>query len=138
MSTPSSLAASLVVLLAIVGAGASVAHAADARSFELRTYTAAPGKLDALHARFREHTIGLFEKHGMQVIGFWTPTGEDGASTLVYLLAYPSAEARQTMWKAFGDDPEWKKVKAESEQDGPLVTKVESKMLAPTDYSPMK
>lgn len=120
-------------------AGVTVAVAADAqRVFELRTYTAAPGKMDALNARFREHTIGLFEKQGMEVIGFWQPTGEEGANTLVYLMAYPSQEKRDAMWKAFGEDPEWKKVYAESQKDGPLVTKVESKMLGPTDYSPMK
>ena len=89
--------------------------------------------------RFREHTIELFKKHGMEVIGFWSPTGEKATpNTLVYLLAYPSQQARETMWKAFMDDPEWKKVYAESQKDGSLVTKVESTMLAPTDYSPMK
>ena len=131
------LVTGIVLSSAIVSIDA--ASAADAqRVFELRTYTAAPGKMEALNARFREHTIGLFKKQGMEVIGFWTPNGEDGANTLVYLMAYPSQEARDTMWKAFMDDPEWKKVYSESQKDGPLVTKVESKMLAPTDYSPMK
>ena len=129
----------LLVSLAIAIASTSHAFATDApRAFELRTYTAAPGKMDALDTRFREHTIELFKKHGMEVIGFWSPTTEEGASTLVYLLAYPTKEARDASWKAFIDDPEWKKVYAESQQDGPLVSKVESKMLAPTDYSPMK
>ena len=131
------LAALALATLAI--ASASAAAAADQRAFELRTYTAAEGKLDALNARFREHTIELFKKHGMEVIGFWTPTGEKATpNTLVYLLAYPSQQARETMWKAFMDDPEWKKVYAESQKDGSLVTKVESTMLGPTDYSPMK
>ena len=129
----------LLVSLALVIGSTSYAFAADApRAFELRTYTAAPGKIDALNTRFREHTIELFKKHGMEVIGFWSPTAEDGASTLVYLLAYPSQEGRDASWKAFMDDPEWKKVYAESQKDGALVSKVESKMLAPTDYSPMK
>lgn len=130
------ICAALVTLgIALTG----VAAGADQRAFELRTYTAADGKLDALHTRFREHTIELFKKHGMEVIGFWSPTGEKATpNTLVYLLAYPSEEARQTMWKAFMDDPEWKKVYAESQKDGSLVTKVESTMLVPTDYSPMK
>jgi hypothetical protein len=109
------------------------------RAFELRTYTAAEGKLEALHARFREHTIGLFRKHGMEVLGFWSPVGDKApANTLVYLLAYPSQEAREASWKAFANDPEWKKVYAESQKDGSLVAKVESVMLAPTDYSPMR
>jgi hypothetical protein len=130
------ICAALVTLgIALTGFAAG----ADQRAFELRTYTAADGKLDALHTRFREHTIELFKKHGMEVIGFWSPTGEKATpNTLVYLLAYPSEEARQTMWKAFMDDPEWKKVYAESQKDGSLVTKVESTMLVPTDYSPMK
>jgi hypothetical protein len=132
------LAATLALSLAAAFAFAPNAAAADQRAFELRTYTTADGKLDALNTRFREHTIALFEKHGMQVIGFWTPTGDGAANTLVYLLAYPSAEAREQSWKAFIDDPEWKKVYAESEKDGKIVTKVESRMLAPTDYSPMK
>ena len=126
-------------LLLAALAGATAAVAADGqRIFELRTYFAAPGKMDALNARFREHTIELFKKQGMEVIGFWQPTNEEGANTLIYLMAYPSQEKRDAMWKAFMDDPEWKKVYAESQKDGPLVTKVESKMLGPTDYSPMK
>jgi NIPSNAP protein len=127
-----------LVLLIVATAFAPAARAADPRVFELRTYTTADGRLDALNARFREHTIALFERHGMQVIGFWTPTAADGANTLVYLLAYPSAAAREASWKAFTDDPEWKKVREESERDGKIVLKVDSKMLAPTDYSPMK
>jgi hypothetical protein len=126
-----------LVLLAL--ALAAAAPAADApRVFELRTYIAAEGKMEALNARFREHTVELFEKHGMEVIGFWTPEGTEGANTLVYLMAYPSAEERAKSWKAFADDPEWKKVYAESQKDGSLTTKIESKILAPTDYSPMK
>src|SRR5262245_61858978 len=129
----------LLALIALGLGGASVAGAADQRAFELRTYTAAEGKLEALHTRFREHTIELFKKHGMDVIGFWSPVGDKApANTLVYLLAYPSREARETSWKAFMDDPEWKKVYAESQKDGSLVTKVESVMMEPTDYSPMK
>jgi hypothetical protein len=133
------LVAGAVLASALVSASAAVANDAQ-RAFELRTYHTTEGKLEALNQRFREHTVALFEKHGMEVIGFWTPVGEDGAAnTLVYLLAYPSQEARDGAWKAFMNDPEWKKVYAESEKkDGKFVTKVESKMLAPTDYSPMK
>ena len=75
------------------------------RFFEKRTYTAAEGKLDALHARFRDHTNALFRKHGIEIIGFWTPTEEkQGAkNTLIYILAYPSRDAREASWKAFHD-----------------------------------
>ncbi len=110
-----------------------------ARFFEMRTYHAAPGKMPALHARFREHTIKLFEKHGMTVMGFWSPADPDEADkTLVYLLAYPSREAREASWKAFQEDPDWKAAKAASERDGKLVDRVESVYLNPTDYSPLQ
>jgi len=109
------------------------------RCYELRTYTTAEGRLDALHKRFRDHTCGLFEKHGMTLIGFWTPTeGEQAKNTLIYLLAFPSREHRDASFKAFRDDPVWKKAKEESRVDGPIVTKVESVFLTPTDYSYLK
>lgn len=134
-----SISSAALALVALAIGLVSAAGAADGqRVFELRIYTAADGKLEALHGRFREHTVELFKKHGMEVIGFWSPVGEKAGNTLVYLLAYPSQQARETMWKAFTDDPEWKRVYAESQQDGTLVTKVESTMLEPTDYSPLK
>lgn len=109
------------------------------RVFEMRTYIAQEGKLDALHARFRDHTTKLFEKHGMTNIGYWTPTdGPEAANTLVYILAYPNREAREQAWQAFLDDPEWKSAKEESERNGPLVAKVISQFLTPTDYSAIK
>src|SRR5262245_7497850 len=112
---------------------------ADARVFELRTYYATPGKMNALHARFRDHTVKLFEKHGMTVIGFWSPIEKEKAEeVLVYILAFPNKEAADKSWKAFRDDPDWKKVKAESEKDGPLVKKIDSVYLNPTDYSKLK
>lgn len=114
--------------------------AKDSRCFELRTYHAYPGKLEELHARFRNHTLKLFEKHGMTNIGYWAPTeiNQGAANTLVYLLAYPSRDARETSWKAFRDDPEWKSVSKASEANGKLVEKVDSVFLAATDYSPLK
>jgi hypothetical protein len=113
--------------------------AAETRCFEMRTYTAAPGKLKELHDRFRNHTNALFTKHGMTMIGYWTPAdGEKKDNTLVYILAYPSREARETAWKAFQDDPEWKSAKEASEVNGKLVVHVESVFLNPTDYSPLK
>jgi hypothetical protein len=134
---------------ALVGLGLHLAQASrddrgekkvDTRVFELRTYTAAPGKLDALNARFRNHTNRLFEKHGMTIIGFWMPTQQkEGQEKLIYILAYPSKAAAEKNWKAFREDPEWNKAKTESEKDGPLLAKPpESVYMRPTDYSPLK
>ena len=113
---------------------------ADQRVFEMRTYYTHPGRLDALNKRFREHTCALFKKHGIELIGFWTPQDEkDGkADTLVYLLAYPSRDAAKESWKGFGADPEWKAAREASEKDGPIVKKVVSVYLDPTDYSAIK
>ena len=111
----------------------------DTRVFELRIYHAAEGKMKALHARFRDHTCGLFKKHGITIVGFWSPTAEKEAEKkLYYILAYPSKEAADKSWKAFREDPDWIKAKEASETDGTLVAKVESVYLNPTDYSPMK
>ncbi len=112
----------------------------DARYFEMRTYYAAPGKLEALHARFRDHTVKLFKKHGMQIVGFWGPTEKESGSenTLVYLLAYPSRDARAASWKAFSADPEWLAARRKSEENGRLVEKVVAVFMLPTDYSALK
>ncbi len=107
--------------------------------FELRTYHAAPGKAAALHARFRDHTLALFQKHGMTNVFYGIPrddSGEAEKNTLVYLLAYPDRDAREASWKTFREDPEWIAVKAASEKDGTLLTRVESLFLHPTEYSP--
>ena len=109
------------------------------RVFELRTYTANEGKLEALHARFRNHTTELFKKHRMTNIGYWSPKDAPlSQNTLVYVLAYPSREAASKSWESFRNDPDWKKVKQESEANGELVKKVDSVYMDPTDYSPMK
>jgi hypothetical protein len=111
----------------------------DTRVFELRTYTAAPGKMEALHARFRNHTCKLFEKHAMTLVGFWVPSkSKGGEQKLIYVLAFPSMEAAEKSWKAFREDPAWKAARAASEKDGKLVANVESVFLHPTDYSPLK
>lgn len=112
---------------------------AAGKVYELRTYTTPPGKLEALHARFRDHTNALFVKHGMTLVGYWTPAdGPEAENTLVYILAHDSREAAKKSWAAFAADPEWNAAKKASEADGPLTTKVESKFLNPTDYSPLK
>jgi hypothetical protein len=109
---------------------------ADTRLFEMRTYHAAPGKLEALHARFRNHTMRLFEKHGMTNIGYWVPVENNNEQILVYVLAFPDRAARDASWKAFGNDPDWKKAAADSEKEGKLVTKVDQRFLVATNYSP--
>ncbi|MEZ5364613.1 MAG: NIPSNAP family protein [Bryobacterales bacterium] len=127
-------------LLGVAAFGMATVEPAQAqeRIFELRTYHCFPGRLDALHKRFREHTNAIFVKHGMSLIGYWTPTeGPDAGNTLVYMLAYPSKAAREASWKAFRDDPEWQTARAESEKDGKIVEKVDSVFLSPTDYSPI-
>jgi hypothetical protein len=129
----------LFVILIALAVSADDKPAAKERFFEMRTYTAAPGKLDALNARFRNHTNKLFMKHGMELIGYWTPTeGASASNTLIYMLAYPSKEAREKSWKAFQEDPDWKAARDASEVDGKLVEKVDSIFLKPTDYSPIK
>jgi NIPSNAP len=124
-----------------VSAGPSESSlASDSRCFELRTYTAPPGKLQALHARFRDHTNALFTKHGMTVVGFWVPSDDDkgAANTLIYLLAFPSRAAKEKAWEAFRTDPAWLAARTASETDGKLTEKVDSLLLTATDYSPLK
>jgi hypothetical protein len=109
------------------------------RFYELRTFTANDGKLDALHARFRADTMRLWAKHGMTNVAYFTPTDPPASSnTIIFLLSYPSRDASKASWAAFGQDPEWKKVVAESEANGKLIMKGETVALEPTDYSPMK
>ena len=105
--------------------------------YELRVYHAAPGKLAELLARFRDHTNKLFEKHGMKAIAYWTPLDEpEKGNMLIYILQHPSREASVANWKAFQDDPEWKRVKEESEANGKLAEKIDSTYMALTDFSP--
>ncbi len=130
----------LAAALLLFGFAATVAADEPTRVFELRTYHTPDGKLVDLHKRFRDHTCALLKKHGAELVGFWTPQDDkDGKTkTLVYLVAFPCREAATKTWKAFGEDPEWQKAKAESEKAGRLVDKVESVFLEPTDYSAMK
>ena len=143
------LARAALGVLTVVGAAAAVLAAdgdaqkggkkVDTRVFEMRTYYANPGKMQALHARFRDHTNKLFVKHGMTLIGYWSPIDpKEAERKLVYILAYPSKEAADKSWKAFREDKVWLDAKDASEKDGPIVKKVESVFLNPTDYSPIK
>jgi hypothetical protein len=123
------------LLTALTSFSTGAAEAADTRCYEMRIYFAATGKLDALNTRFREHTCKLFEKHGMVNIGYWLPM-TNTENKLVYLLAYPSREAREKSWKEFSADPDWQSAYKASEKDGKLVAKAESIFLAATDFSP--
>jgi NIPSNAP protein len=106
--------------------------------YELRVYHAYEGKLDDLLRRFRDHTMALFEKHGIKNVAYWTPTDDPlKGKTLVYMLAHPSREAAKVNWKAFQDDPEWQSVRDKSEANGKLVEKIDSTYLALTDFSPV-
>jgi len=103
--------------------------------YEMRTYYSMPGKMGALHRRFREHTLRLFRKHGMEVTGFWEVVIGPGPA-LVYVLGYPDLGARQRSWDAFQADPEWQQAREESERDGPIVGRIESMILKGTPYGP--
>jgi hypothetical protein len=105
--------------------------------YELRVYHANEGKLDALLARFRDHTVEIFKRHGMKSVAYWTPTDEPlKGRTLIYILEHPSREAAAANWKSFRDDPEWVKVSTASEVNGKLVEKVDSTYMKLTDFSP--
>ena len=137
------LGLTIFVLGLISGSIIQLANVAEAQSsnrvFELRTYTTLPGRLDALHARFAQHTIRLFERHGMTNIGYFSPQDLPLAeNTLIYILAHNSREAAEASWEAFVADPEWQRVFEESQRDGRIVEKLESIFLDATDYSQMK
>lgn len=113
------------------------AEPASTAVYELRVYHAYEGKLDDLLRRFRDHTMALFEKHGIKNVAYWTPTDEPlKGQTLIYMLEHPSREAASANWKAFQNDPEWISVKDKSEANGKLVEKIDSTFLALTDFSP--
>ena len=105
---------------------------------ELRIYTAHPEKMPALVARFRNHTTALFERHGITNVGYWTNAIGGRSDELWYILAFDDLAHRDRAWTAFRNDPEWKRVRAESEADGPLVHHIENRILNPTDFSPVR
>jgi hypothetical protein len=135
LKTVLSIAAALAASITI-----PPAHAQEhARVFELRTYTCYEGKLPDLLARFRNHTMSIFEKHGMTNIAYWVPQDSPlHENTLVYVIAHPSREAAKKNWAEFGSDPEWQKVQKDSEANGKIVSKVVSVFMDPTDFSPAK
>ncbi len=111
---------------------------AQERVYELRTYTCYEGKLEALKTRFRDHTIRLFERHSMESIGYWIPQDERSKTTLIYIIVHPSREAAAKNWTEFRADPEWQKAQKDSEAAGPIVQKVDSVYMSPTDFSQLK
>lgn len=135
--------AGISLLSLAIGGGAGIFATSSAQDegkvFELRIYQSTPGNLDNLNARFRDHTTSLFEKHGMENIGYWTPTSEEERDdTLVYIIAHDSREAADASWSAFGQDPEWRTVAEASNADGEILAGIESKFMVATDYSPMR
>jgi hypothetical protein len=107
--------------------------------YELRIYTAVEGKLPAVLARFRDYTLALFQKHGMESVGYWVPADPPKSqNTLYYILRHPSREAATANWAAFRADPAWQKVQKESEANGKIVEKTESMFMSPTDFSKLK
>src|SRR5829696_6322550 len=141
--TPSRIA-SAVLLLAVGFAlgswnASGIVLAQSRKVYEMRTYTAPDGKLPLLQARFRDHTIRIFNNHNMKSVGYWVPQDAPGKdNTLVYIISHDSREAAKQNWADFQADPEWKKVSAESQVDGRIVSNVVSVFMDATDYSPIK
>lgn len=129
----------LSITVGAIGGMLFSASAQSEKAFELRIYTATPGNLDNLHARFRDHTTRIFAKHGMEVVGYWTPTDEEKADdTLIYVLEHASREAADASWQAFIQDPEWQEVAAASNANGQILGGIEREYMVATDYSPMQ
>lgn len=128
----------LSVLFAVLLPLSQVQAAEPTAVYELRIYTTHPGKMPDLLARFKNHTCKLFEHHGMVNVGYWVPVEQKDGDKLYYLLKHSSRTAAEASWKAFGADPEWNKVRTESEAKGPIVSNVESRFLTSTDFSALK
>ncbi len=106
--------------------------------YEWRVYEIVPGKKKLLNERFAKHTMMLFEKHGMSVVGFWESMVGGRTNTLYYMLAFKDLDHLESAWKDFQSDPEWQEVARVSEKDGPLVVSITNMALKPTYYSPMR
>ena len=133
------ITSSIIALVLSFGLFTSSQAEENGKVFELRTYTSAPGKLDDLQSRFRDHTTRIFAKHGMKVIAHWTPTDPEKANdTLIYVLEHASQEAANQSWQAFAEDPEWAEVSEASNANGRILAKVVREYMKATDYSPMQ
>ena len=136
------LGAATMIAVGLIGfvAGVSVGQEKKTRVYELRTYTVLPGRLPALHKRFAEHTMKLFEKQGMRNEMYWGPTDDARKdSTLIYILSHDSQEAADRSWKAFQADPEWIKVRDASEADGKILAKAPERVyMKLTEFSPSR
>ncbi len=130
----------LLTLAVGFGVGLFAQYSAQGQKvYELRTYTATPGNLDNLHARFRNHTTRIFSKHGMEVVGYWTPTDPEKADdTLIYILEHASRDAASASWQAFIADPEWQEVAEASNANGQILGGIENDYMVATDYSPLQ
>ena len=130
------------VMVGMLGTGWGLAaQRADSRVFELRMYKAMPGKRDLLSVRFRDHTAAMFEQAGITNVGYWTAaTGDDIDDTFIYMLAYPSREARDEMWSVLGENPEFQRliVAAERSPERKLVDTIDARLLVPTEYSALR
>jgi len=126
----------VIAVAAVAGTASAQPTPTETRLFELRTYHAPDGRLDGLHARFRDHATHVFEKYGITNLGYWTPS-DAGDSRVVFLLAYPNAEARSASWARLVTDPEWRRARRESEVHGRLVERIEEVMLIPTADCPV-
>ena len=142
LMTPTRIVSAVALIAFGFGLGtwtSSLQAQGTGKVFELRTYTAPEGKLPDLNARFRNHTMRIFEKHGMKSVGYWVPQdAPDHTTKLVYIISHDSRDAAKKNWADFQADPEWKKVSAESQVNGPIVTNVVSVFMDATDYSPIK
>ena len=128
------LCGGLVVLAGTLALNAQAPH----HVYELRTYTAPAGKLDALIARFRDHTEAIFKRHDLKVIGYWVPE-DNKDNQFIYIVEHKSKADADKNWAAFQNDEEWKKVRAESEKDGPLTSKPPERVfMDPVDFSKLK
>jgi len=131
-------ATSLLVMGCLILPALAQAQMDDGPVYELRTYTATPGNLDNLLTRFRDHTMRIFEKHGMTNVAYWVPLDPELADdTLIYILRHDSMSAAQASWRAFGSDPEWQEVNEASNRNGPILDSVVRQYMTMTDFSPM-
>jgi hypothetical protein len=133
------LVLAIVLVQGFVFGAAVAADKPAARVFEIRTYYTLPGRLEALNQRFRNHTLKLFEKHGMTNVGYWVPQDSPAReNTLIYVISHASREQAKANWAAFVADPEWKKVAEDSQKDGKIIDRIESVFVDATDYSPIQ